>query len=219
MPDNIWFTGCRHFSHENKSGKGIIQYKQRPFKSILEHDEALVSNYNNCVKDGDTVFDLGDFALTNVTRIKELLKSLKGEKALILGDHDRTISKNYKEFVSKDMLMWLRTRYELMLKPKPGSQKGKKIVLSHYPMLSWNGKAYDRSWQLYSHSHGDIDMHNGLLSFDVSVDSVAKYLKESRGGDNLLKEDYRPFSIDEILGVIREISASAISIGSFIINK
>lgn len=53
----VWFTADQHFGHAN-----VIKHSQRPFSSIEEMDATLIKNWNRCVKKGDDVFHLGDFA-------------------------------------------------------------------------------------------------------------------------------------------------------------
>ena len=52
----FWFTGDSHFNHTN-----IIKYTDRPFKDIYHMNETIIKNWNERVKDEDTVFHLGDF--------------------------------------------------------------------------------------------------------------------------------------------------------------
>jgi len=52
-------------------------------------NEVLIQNWNDVVKPTDTVFVLGDFAMTrNAERIKSWVERLNGTKHLILGNHD-----------------------------------------------------------------------------------------------------------------------------------
>ena len=50
------FTADTHFNHAN-----IIRYCRRPFGSVREMNEALVSNWNRVVAEDDVVYHLGDF--------------------------------------------------------------------------------------------------------------------------------------------------------------
>jgi len=79
-----FFIADTHFGHKN-----IIDYENRPFSSAEDQDEKLIRNWNDTVKNDDEIFMLGDFALSNKERIKELVSMLNGYKILVLGNHDR----------------------------------------------------------------------------------------------------------------------------------
>ena len=49
----------------------------------------LINNYNSTVNNGDTCYFLGDIGLTRGDEIKKVIKQLKGDKILILGNHDK----------------------------------------------------------------------------------------------------------------------------------
>ena len=78
-----YFTSDHHFGNKN-----ILEYekKTRPFESIEEMNEQLVTNWNETVKQNDIVFYLGDFAFgaTNIA----IADKLHGDKRLIMGNHD-----------------------------------------------------------------------------------------------------------------------------------
>ena len=73
-----------HFGHKN-----IIKYDKRPFTSIEEHDETLISNWNSVVTNRDKIFIAGDLFLCSNTKAVEILDRLNGEKHLITGNHDQ----------------------------------------------------------------------------------------------------------------------------------
>lgn len=79
-----------HFGHEK-----ILSYCNRPFKSIEEHDRALIENWNEVVSEGDTVYHLGDIFLCSAEREKEIASQLKGTKLLVKGNHDRRSDSAY----------------------------------------------------------------------------------------------------------------------------
>lgn len=86
---NIWCISDTHFHHKN-----IIQYTNRPFNSVEEMDNQLISNWNSVVKDNDIVLFLGDFLLGRynhkiaAAEIKEMADKLNGHKIIIKGNHD-----------------------------------------------------------------------------------------------------------------------------------
>lgn len=82
-----WVTADTHFGHNN-----VLQYSNRPFDSVEEMDAELVCRWNRVVGVHDTIYHLGDFALTTKKRKIELLSLLNGYKILIRGNHDKTVS-------------------------------------------------------------------------------------------------------------------------------
>jgi calcineurin-like phosphoesterase family protein len=81
----IWLTSDHHFGH-----KMIIAYEDRPFKTVEEMDEMMISKWNEMVRPEDYVVHLGDFALCNKAHIAELVSQLNGYKVIVLGNHDRS---------------------------------------------------------------------------------------------------------------------------------
>lgn len=76
-----WYTADLHFGHAN-----IIKHCNRPFPDADTMDAALVKRWNEVVQPDDTVWVLGDVALSPknlgpVTR-------LNGRKILVAGNHD-----------------------------------------------------------------------------------------------------------------------------------
>lgn len=155
----FWFTSDTHFNHAN-----VIEYSSRPFENLEAMTEAIVENWNRVVKPGDTVFHLGDFALSWGKRDKEmidgLLTRLNGQKWLIIGNHDR------EEVIRNPR--WVSARHYHEIKIDVGGKHKQKIVLSHYPMRSWNNMHYG-SWMLHGHSHGNLIDIGGKI-VDVGVD-------------------------------------------------
>ncbi|WP_026485700.1 metallophosphoesterase [Caldanaerobius polysaccharolyticus] len=80
---DIWFISDLHFGHGD-----IIKYEDRPFKDVLEMDEALVDNWNSVVSKEDEVFVLGDFSFYDEEKTAEIVHKLNGYKFLIMGNHD-----------------------------------------------------------------------------------------------------------------------------------
>ncbi|MFH1823347.1 MAG: hypothetical protein ABH817_01360 [archaeon] len=81
----IWFTSDWHLRHEN-----IIKYCSRPFNSIKQMDNSIINLFNSTVANEDIVYFLGDLTLSNdKIWIEKIIKNLKGEKHLIVGNHDK----------------------------------------------------------------------------------------------------------------------------------
>lgn len=81
---DIWVISDTHFYHQN-----IIKYCNRPFDNAAQMNDYMMTMWNETVKDGDKVYHLGDVYMgNNEGNAERLLSSLKGQKRLILGNHD-----------------------------------------------------------------------------------------------------------------------------------
>lgn len=159
-----WFTADTHFGHAN-----IIRYCRRPFNSAEEMDEAIITRWNERVKDGDIVYHLGDLTFGDPF---PYLKRLNGDKHLILGNHDKTTIKRAGLLLDSKMLASISSLKEI-------TEQSQHIVLCHYGMRVWN-RAHHGSLHFYGHSHGTLPGNS--QSLDVGVDCW----------------DFRPVSLDEI---------------------
>lgn len=106
---------------------------------LMKHDEMLIHNWNSKVKNTDTVWFLGDFALGNKEYVKTCISKLNGIKRMIKGNHDNFPDDFYREagfvFVSK---------YPTILKNF--------FVLSHHPM-EWMNPASSPFYFIFGHVH------------------------------------------------------------------
>jgi len=85
-----WVYGDPHYWHGN-----VIEYSNRPFKDVYDMNKQLIKNHNKVVKSEDKVFILGDFALCNKEKAKEIVSKLNGKLILIMGNHDRARNINW----------------------------------------------------------------------------------------------------------------------------
>lgn len=162
MTTKIWFTADTHFNHAK-----IVEYSNRPFADVTEMTETIVANWNSRVSRGDTVYHLGDFALSNsrkdVDLIDDLLSRLNGNKWLIKGNHDRDqVTKNRR---------WSKVAPYHEIKLDLGGIHKQRIVMCHYAMRVWN-QMHRGAWMLHGHSHGNLTDIGGKI-MDVGVDCHA----------------------------------------------
>ena len=78
-----FYIADTHFGHLN-----IIKFDKRPFDSVQEMNDYLISRWNKKVKNGDTTYILGDFCWNKEAEWVEILNKLNGNKVLIRGNHD-----------------------------------------------------------------------------------------------------------------------------------
>jgi len=134
----IYFTADTHFNHSF-----IIKSCARPFANITQMNNALIDNWNSCVKDDDDIYILGDLAFEeDGTVINNLVERLNGKKYLIKGNHDEFIDN--KDFVTTNFV-WIKDYYVL-------NYAKRKIVLFHYPIFEWECY-YSDGIHLYGHVH------------------------------------------------------------------
>ncbi len=147
----VFFTSDTHFGDSR-----VLRIDKRPFRTIPEHDEALIANWNEVVSPDDEVWHLGDFALhVRPERIDELLGLLNGRKHLITGNNDGAATLAAKGWES------VQSYAELML-------DGHAVVMCHYAFRTW--KNMGRGWiDLHGHSHGKLKPQT--RQYDVGVDA------------------------------------------------
>ncbi|UYW26308.1 metallophosphoesterase family protein [Methylorubrum extorquens] len=173
-----WLTADTHLLHA-----GIIPACRRPFSTIAEHDACLTEAWNATVAPGDTVYHLGDFAMSRDTdAIERAFRRLNGRKILIVGNHDKRSRR----------LPWAEQHegiYETTV-------EGRHVVMCHYPMRSWP-RAFRGSLHLYGHTHGALT--GTTQSCDVGVDvwsyrpvSLADILDQMALSDTVPEELRRP---------------------------
>lgn len=180
----IYCISDTHFNHKN-----IIKYCNRPFKDVEEMNKVLIENWNNIVTEYDTIFHLGDVALTNESEMKELIPKLKGEKILIRGNHDK---KSIEFFKNVGFYAVIDESIKL---------KKYKFILSHTPLPD------TKISKGYINVHGHI--HNNPLHQINPTTKEMEYPKELYSEKlhiNVSADviEFKPISLEEILKKIEE---------------
>lgn len=152
----IYFTSDLHLGHKN-----CIDFCNRPFKSADEMDDALISGWNSRVKNGDTVYIVGDLVWESSDPLKYLSR-LNGKKILIAGNHDiKWLKRRGMATVEQDGRVELRDYSEYFINIAQyveTSIDGVTVTLCHYPMLEWKASRKIGSKKLGYLIHGHI--HN-----------------------------------------------------------
>lgn len=151
-----YYIGDLHFGHTR-----VLKFDNRPFDNIEEMDRVLIETWNNRITKNDQVYILGDIALHNEKPYSWYLSQLKGQKHLIVGNHDRKLLKDaeaLKYLVSVDHYLEV-------------TDDKKRLVLSHYPIGEWNG-FYSGNWHLYGHIHNSTDgVYQYMKQFDRALNT------------------------------------------------
>jgi calcineurin-like phosphoesterase family protein len=178
---NIWFTSDLHMSHAKE-----FLYGPRNFSNEKEMNEAIVENWNSVVQAGDTVYNLGDMAMNDISSAIPYLNMLNGTQYWLLGNHD-TDNKVERILKSCWKISVPSHTYAHIIK-----EGGMSIYMSHYPTLTANfdEKHFSRHvLSLHGHTHQTtnwLDLTNPFL-YHVGLDS----------------HDMKPVNLDEIIADIR----------------
>jgi calcineurin-like phosphoesterase family protein len=178
----IYFTADTHFGHFN-----IIRYTDRPFHSLEEMDEKLLSEINERVSIDDVLYHIGDFCMSKRPGAAEYYRSRIRCRNVIMvtGNHDPHYSTGMprKEFGALFSECYPVLRRKIFLP----TGEVKPVFMHHYAQRVWD-KSHFGAWHLYGHSHSTLPDDPRMMSMDVGVDAAAKILGK-----------YRPFAVTEIM--------------------
>ena len=118
-----FITSDLHLGHEKMAGI-------RKFGSVVEHDMIVIHNWNQEIRQTDTVYVLGDVLMGDRERGLKLLKTLHGKKHLILGNHDRPAPNNRNGHNHIDSM---GDSWESITTSATYNCDGVKWLMSHYP--------------------------------------------------------------------------------------
>lgn len=159
-----------------------LEIDERPFETLQEQNREIISNWNNKVDYDDTVYLLGDFSEYDLNMTKDILTRLKGNKILLLGNHDDKII--YEKLVREGVIESINDYLEI-------KDNGQSIILCHYPIFSWKDKKKG-SIHLYGHLHNPSDFR--IKEFMSSV-----LMKNSYNCGCMLEPiNYVPRTLEEI---------------------
>jgi calcineurin-like phosphoesterase family protein len=161
----IYLISDEHYFHEK-----IIQYCTRPFKDTKEYQYNMIKWHNEIVTSDDTVYHLGDFALTdNWKQVQTILNKLNGNHHLIIGNHDWLYIWNYIEAGFQSV----HTSFQL-----------EDFTLIHDPAVA--GVLRDKKW-IHGHTHGlGRKLNNNSYCVSVEISDYRPvsfdYVKENFSG-------------------------------------
>ena len=137
-----YYTADTHFCHAN-----VMRYDNRPWDDVDTMEADMIERWNRKVGAGDDVYILGDFCFGNSEDWRRILPQLNGRKHLIKGNHD------LRKFPDDILAM-------LAEPPRPYTlveDGGYRIVMSHYPMISYYNDHNPQTLMFYGHVHKTIE--------------------------------------------------------------
>lgn len=168
----------------------ILQYENRPYNTIEEHDKAIIDMCKTRTSYDDILIHIGDLYSFGIDRGIEggkekpidIIKEIPATFINIRGNHDLN---NKVKSACDSMQIQLGRRYP-------------NVVCGHYPSYSEHAKNYIRKgWILLcGHVHGAwhycLDLTNSVLNINVGLDA---------NDYNILSEDELIKYIDKVLTI------------------
>lgn len=156
---NVFFSSDFHFGHSNIAGPSVSNWSSgyRNFNSVDSMNEAIVNSCSH-LKEGDSLYFMGDWAFGGHHNIPKLRKEIKCKNVYVtLGNHDKNI------FKYSDLFTWIKPVWE-------GKILDRYFFLHHYAQRIWN-LSHRSAIHLYGHSHGTLPDDSNNLSMDVGWDT------------------------------------------------
>jgi len=150
----MFFLADTHFCH-----KGIINFRFKPdgskFESSEEHDEFVIDTYNSFIDKRDNVYLLGDIAFSQEGLRK--VRRLKGNKHLIIGNHDKSFHTCNQYFGSVKAMKVIQA-------------DSLQFLATHIPVHPMN---LDYRWCGNIHGHTHAINIDDPRYFNVSLENIA----------------------------------------------
>jgi calcineurin-like phosphoesterase family protein len=190
-----YISDC-HFFHEALNWR----MDKRGFESVEAMNQYMIEKWNGKVRPKDEVVVIGDLSWGTAEQTNMLLKQLNGKLYLICGNHDRFLGD--KEF-DRSRLVWVKPYMEMR-------DAKRKVVLSHYPMMCYNGQyrmdeeGNSPTYMLYGHVHDTYDQRLIEQFQEIMRNTVRQNFNEEEIHIpcNMINcfcmySDYEPLTLDE----------------------
>lgn len=194
-----YYISDLHLFHKNVTEEGS-NFDNRSFKTLEEMHSTIKEKWNARITGADHVYILGDLAWKENEETISFVSTLRGNKHLVLGNHDRCKDQRYKQLFVE----------VVDYKEAKDIVDGKEyyVIMSHFPLAFWNhqhryrrdGEEH-RNWSvhLYGHVHNSVEQKYyqefiQRLNEEYNIKCVAKNV-----GCMLDYMNYTPKTLKEIL--------------------
>lgn len=168
-----WFTADLHYGHANLI-PSLTDFEDkslcRNFASLEEHNQTIVNNINNCVKENDILYIIGDVALGGRENVYEFRSQINCKNIhIILGNHDHHIRKNALILDKNNRKIYLQSLFNSVQERLIKKINTEEFVLDHYASRTWHN-ARNGSIMLYGHTHGRLPEYS--VSIPVTYKTI-----------------------------------------------
>lgn len=116
----IWVISDTHLGHANILN--FVDYngnKVRNFDNVDQMDQCILDHWNEKVKPGDIVYNLGDVFFGDKEKFQKMWPKFNGRKRLIVGNHDDVKYLSSGSFFQKVMLWRMFSEHNILLSHVP----------------------------------------------------------------------------------------------------
>lgn len=152
-----YYISDLHLFHKNVTDEGS-NFDNRPFKTLEEMHRTIKERWNARITGADHVYILGDLTWKENEDAISFVSTLRGNKHLVIGNHDRCKDRRYKQLFVEAV------DYKEIKDVIDGKECH--VVMSHFPLAFWNfqhryrrdGEEH-RNWSvhLYGHVHNSVE--------------------------------------------------------------
>lgn len=154
--DKIFFWSDMHLGHRCDQWDEPL-WRKRGFETLEQHDESLVSRWNERIGSDCTVFNLGDmlFGYDGERRLLSYFERLNfGTMYLMFGNHTAGTRQVF-ESIEGNVLEVGGKKVVFCPNYLEAFVNGTHCVMSHYAVASFNGQGKG-AFMIHGHSHGSL---------------------------------------------------------------
>ena len=185
---DVCFWSDTHFNHACPHWE-IPLWKARGFSSVEAHNEGLIERWNKKCNEETVAFHLGDFIFgyDSIQNFKSIISRLNFKTLFVMpGNHNSGWKQVFEE--QRNNVWALNANKQVVFIPNyvEAYINGQLIVMSHYPILSFNGQSKN-SICLYGHVHGNL-----------AKNEIGKLYQKARALEVTVENCPEPISFKEV---------------------
>jgi calcineurin-like phosphoesterase family protein len=155
--EDVLVWGCIHYGHDPRWDTPL--WKMRGYSSSLAHDQGIKAGWRKKATSRTIGFLLGDtiFGQNAEARLLNLFQELEFKTLYIMpGNHQAGWKQLFEQ--AEGGVLQINSEKTVIFTPNylEAFIGGQSVVMSHYPILSWNGQG-KQSFMLYSHVHSSLN--------------------------------------------------------------
>jgi calcineurin-like phosphoesterase family protein len=193
----ILFWSDTHFNHRCTHWD-VPLWKARGFDSVEEHNEALIARWNEKSTNDSIFFHLGDFVfgLNSIDYFKHVVSRTNFKDLYVMpGNHNSGWKQLFEQQRGNIWRVSENKRVIFVPNYLEAVINGQAVVMSHYPILSFNGQA-KHSIHVYGHVHGNLARND-----------IGKLYSRARAMEVTIENSPVPMSFGELRSRFKNVDA------------